>query len=42
MLFYTDIGEAMDDAAVDLAAALLSFLLAIFSVAAAAAVMTTM
>ena len=43
MLLYTDIGEAMDDATVALAAALLSFLLSIFLAAIiAAAVMTTM
>jgi hypothetical protein len=43
MLLYTDTGEAMDDATVALAAALLSFLLSIFLAAIfAAAVMTTM
>ena len=44
MLLYTDIDAVMDDATVALAAEaalILSFLLAIFSVAAAAAVMTT-
>jgi hypothetical protein len=43
MLLYTDIDAVMDDATVDLAAAalILSFSLAIFSVAAAAAVTMT-